>query len=273
MTLELTVVDAFTQVPLRGNPAAVAVVDGFPDEARMQAVAAEMALSETAFCVPRPDGNHDLRWFTPTVEVDLCGHATLATAHVLGGSARFHTRSGLLTCERTAGGSAGSESAAGGPVDGEPAAGAILMDFPADPPDPAPVPSALGLPSVRAFARTRADALVELDDAAAVRSLEPDIGALASLGTRGVIVTAAGDRAGVDCVSRFFAPNAGIPEDPVTGSAHCALAVYWGDRLGRERLVGEQASRRGGTVLMERRGERVAIGGHAVIVSTVTMLV
>ncbi len=253
MAFELTVVDAFTDTPLRGNPAAVALLDRFPDEARMQAIACEMALAETAFCVARPDGDHDLRWFTPTVEADLCGHATLATAHVLGGAARFHTRSGLLSCER--------------------ADGVILMDFPADEPVPAPAPEGLDLTGVTAFATTRFDALVELGDAAAVRSLVPDLAMFAALGTRGVIVTAAGDRPGVDCVSRFFAPNVGIPEDPVTGSAHCALAVYWGERLGRQKLRGEQASPRGGFVLMERRGSRVAIGGHAVTVSTVTMFV
>ena len=257
MTLELTVVDAFTDQAFRGNPAAVAVVGQFPDEERMQQVAREMALSETAFCVPRPDGDHDLRWFTPEVEVDLCGHATLATAHVLGGRARFHTRSGELTC-------------ADGPE------GTIAMDFPADPPATAEAPAglqgAVGGAAARAYAVTPSAALVELADAAAVRALVPDFGALAALGTRCVIVTAAGDRPGVDCVSRVFGPNVGIPEDPVTGSAHCALAVYWADRLGRDRLVGEQASRRGGVVRMERRGERVLLAGHAVTVSRVTFV-
>jgi predicted PhzF superfamily epimerase YddE/YHI9 len=252
MTLELVVVDAFTDRPFTGNPAAVAVVEAFPDEARMQAVAAEMALSETAFCVGRPDGDHDLRWFTPTVEVDLCGHATLATAHVLGRAARFHTRSGLLTCRS----------------EGE----TMWMDFPADPPSEGPPPAGLALERVQAFATCRADALVELADAASVRALEPDLGALGALGTRGVVVTAAGDRPGVDCVSRFFAPNAGIPEDPVTGSAHCALAVWWAARTGRRELVGEQASARGGTVRMLLEGDRVQVGGSAVTVSRVEMV-
>jgi predicted PhzF superfamily epimerase YddE/YHI9 len=252
MALELTVVDAFTDRPFAGNPAAVAVVEAFPDEERMQAVAAEMALSETAFCVGRPDGDHDLRWFTPTVEVDLCGHATLATAHVLGGQGRFHTRSGLLSCRS----------------EGE----TVWMDFPADPPAVAPVPGGLELEGVRAFAICRDDALVELADAAAVRSLEPDLRSLAALGTRGVVVTAAGDRPGVDCVSRFFGPNAGVPEDPVTGSAHCALAVWWAARTGRRELVGEQASRRGGTVRMVLAGDRVRLGGRAVTVSRVEMV-
>jgi len=255
VALELTVVDAFTDTPFRGNPAAVAVVEQFPSEERMQAVAAEMALSETAFCQPRPDGDHDLRWFTPTIEVDLCGHATLATAHVLGGAARFHTRSGVLACTRSD--------------------GIIQMDFPADPPTPADVPPALeaAIAGVQAYSTARSDALVELEDAAAVRAFVPDLGMLAALGTRGVIVTAGADQLGFDCVSRFFAPNAGIPEDPGTGSAHCVLALYWGERLGRDRLRGEQASSRGATVFMERRGERVAIGGSAVTVSKVTLLV
>ena len=254
MALELTVVDAFTDRPFAGNPAAVALVEAFPDEERMQAVAAEMALSETAFCVRRPDGDHDLRWFTPTVEVDLCGHATLATAHVLGGEGRFHTRSGVLACR--------SE-------DGE-----IWMDFPADPPTAAPAPARLGLGGVEvvAYATCRDDALVELADAASVRALAPDFGAVAALGTRALIVTAAGDRPGVDCVSRVFAPNAGIPEDPATGSAHCALAVWWGRRTGRGQLVGEQASRRGGTVRMALEGDRVRLGGRAVTVSRVQVL-
>jgi predicted PhzF superfamily epimerase YddE/YHI9 len=271
--MELTVVDAFTDRPFAGNPAAIAVVDGFPDETRMQAIAGEMHLSETAFVVARPDNSYDLRWFTPEVEVDLCGHATLAAAHVLGGTATFHTRSGELVC--TPGGD-----------------GWIEMDFPADPPvaeeAPMSIAAALGLdagidagpdarpegtPSVRAFARTRADLLVELDGADVVRALRPDLGAVAALRSRCVIVTAAGDRPGIDCVSRVFAPNAGIPEDPVTGSAHCALAVYWGARLGRDELVGEQASARGGVVRMTRRAERVVLGGQAVTVSTVHLLV
>ena len=254
MALELTVVDAFTDQPFSGNPAAVAVVDAFPDVGWMQAVAAEMALSETAFCVPRPDGDHDLRWFSPTIEVDLCGHATLATTHVLGGAHRFHTRGGVLS----------------GWTDPD---GTVRLDFPADPPRPEDPPADIGIPGVVAFARTRQDALVELADAAAVRALRPDLEAVAKLAERGVIVTAAGDRPGVDCVSRFFAPNAGIPEDPATGSVHCALAVWWGERLGRQELVGEQASTRGATVHMVRHGDRVELGGRAVTVSRVSLLV
>jgi predicted PhzF superfamily epimerase YddE/YHI9 len=255
MGLHLIVVDAFTDRPFGGNPAAVAMVDQFPDEGRMQAVASEMNLAETAFVAPRPDGDHDLRWFTPTVEVDLCGHATLAAAYELGGEARFHTRSGLLACQP-----AGD--------------GWIEMDFPADPPVRADVPgSELGVEGVQWCGRSRFDLLLELPDAASVRSLVPDLARLASAGTRGVLVTAVGDREGVDCVSRFFAPNAGIPEDPATGSAHCVLAVFWGDRTGKQQLLGEQASSRGGVVRMRRQDDRVLLGGRAVTVSEVRMLV
>jgi predicted PhzF superfamily epimerase YddE/YHI9 len=259
--MDLTVVDSFTDRPFAGNPAAVAIVDGFPAEDRMQAVAREMNLSETAFAVRRADGSYDLRWFTPTVEVDLCGHATLACAHVLGGAGTFHTRSGELVCVPAAG-------------------GWIEMDFPADPtaPDAAPasLAAALGLDvasAVVGFARGRADLVVEVVDAATVRAVHPDQAAVAALGSRCVIVTAGGDRPGVDCVSRVFAPNAGIAEDPVTGSAHCALAVYWGERLGRDELLGEQASARGGVVRMTRKGSRVVLGGQAVTVSKVQLLV
>jgi predicted PhzF superfamily epimerase YddE/YHI9 len=252
MTLELTVVDAFTDRPFTGNPAAVAVVDRFPDDVRMQHVATEMNLSETAFVVRRPDGDHDLRWFTPTVEVELCGHATLASAHVLGGTARFHTHSGLLACSRGA-------------------SGRIEMDFPATRPTEVEVPAGLGVSGIRWFGRGRFDVLIELADAAAVRDFRPDLAELAAFGTRAVIVTAAGDQPDVDCVSRVFAPNAGIAEDPVTGSAHCTLAVHWGERLGKSEMVGLQASARGGTVHMRRQGDRVVLGGDAVTVSEVRM--
>jgi predicted PhzF superfamily epimerase YddE/YHI9 len=250
--LVLTVVDAFTDRAFRGNPAAVAVVDGFPPDGMMQAVAAELNLSETAFAAPRPDGDYDLRWFTPTVEVDLCGHATLATAHVLGGITRFHTRSGVLTCS----------------PEGE---GMIAMDFPADPPEAAPIPPALPMNGARWFGRGRFDILIELGQADAVRSYRPDLAALAALGSRSVILTAAGDIPAVDCVSRVFGPNVGIPEDPVTGSAHCCLAVFWSQRTGRDQLVGYQASSRGGTVYMRLAGDRVTLGGQAVTVAEVRL--
>jgi len=213
-----------------------------------------MNLSETAFAVARTDGSYDLRWFTPTVEVDLCGHATLASAHVLGGTARFVTRSGLLTC------ATGKD-------------GWIEMDFPADPPVATDPPATLGMGGIRWCGRGRSDLLVELSDAASVRSIEPDLSAIAALEFRLVIVTAAGDKRGIDCVSRVFAPAAGIPEDPVTGSAHCTLAPFWSERLGRVEMVGEQASARGGIVRMRLSGERVILGGQAVTVSNVRMVV
>jgi predicted PhzF superfamily epimerase YddE/YHI9 len=254
MALQLTVVDAFTDTPFAGNPAAIAVVDAFPPDARMQAVARELNLSETAFVVPRDDGTYDLRWFTPAVEVDLCGHATLAATHVLGGAGEFHTRSGLLSCTLAAD-------------------GWIEMDFPVDVPVAIESPaSGLGFDGAVWYGRGRHDLLVQLADAVAVRTLEPDMGRLSELG-RGVIVTAPGDRPGIDCVSRFFAPAAGIPEDPVTGSAHCTLAAYWAGRTGKSNLVGEQASARGGLVRMRLAGDRVVLGGQAVTVSEVALLV
>ena len=253
MELALAVVDSFTALPFAGNPAAVTVLDAFFEDSLLGAVAREMNLSETAFLVRRPDGDHDLRWFTPLAEVDLCGHATLAAAHTLGGAGRFHTRSGVLTCTKN----------------GE----WIEMDLPSDEPVAGAQPEGLGLPAVRSYQRGRTDALVELGDAAAVRGLVPDLDALARLGTRAVIVTAAGDRAGIDCVSRVFGPNVGIPEDPATGSAHCTLAAFWGGRLGRDELVGEQASARGGIVRMRRAGDRVVVSGQAVTVSRVEMTI
>ena len=254
MALALTVVDAFTDRPFTGNPAAVAVVDEFPGKQRMQAVALEMNLSESAFVAPRADGDFDLRWFTPAAEVDLCGHATLASAHVLGGSATFHTRSGILNCEQ-------------GPN------GLLEMNFPADPPAPAQVPSSLAGIDLSWYGAGRFDILVQLGSAEAVRAFQPDLATLSALGSRGVVITSSGDRSGVDCVSRVFAPNVGIAEDPVTGSAHCMLAVFWGDILGKDELVGEQASARGGTVHMRRRGDRVVLGGKAVTVSEVRLFV
>ncbi|MDA8367713.1 MAG: PhzF family phenazine biosynthesis protein [Actinomycetota bacterium] len=252
MSTELWIVDAFAERPFTGNPAAVAVLASFPADGRMAAIADEVHLSETAFVVPRSDGSHDLRWFTPTVEVDLCGHATLAAAHVLGGRARFHTRSGVLDCR--------------------PAGSGLAMDFPADEPVAMAVPD-LGLGPVTWSGRGRDDVLVVVEDAHQVRRMVPDLGAMAALGARAVVVTAPGDRPGIDMVSRVFAPNVGVSEDPVTGSAHCALAGYWGPVLGRDELVGEQASARGGTVGMARAGDRVTISGPAVTVGRLELLV
>jgi predicted PhzF superfamily epimerase YddE/YHI9 len=254
MPLELTVVDSFTDRPFAGNPAAVAIVERFPADDEMQAVAREMNLSETAFAALRSDGSYDLRWFTPQVEINLCGHATLATAHVLGGSGRFATRSGVLTC-----------------TPGED--GWIEMDFPADPPAAAEPPASLGIDGIRWCGRGREDLLLELTDATAVRSLQPDLAAIAALGVRCLIVTAGGDATGIDCVSRVFAPAVGIPEDPATGSAHCTLGPFWSQRLGRNELVGQQASARGGVIRMRMVDDRVILGGRAVTMSQVRMLV
>lgn len=252
MTIGLRVVDAFTDRPFTGNPAAVAIVERFPDEEMMQQIATEMNLSETAFVVPRPDGEYDLRWFTPAAEVDLCGHATLASAHVVGGSVSFHTRSGVLACT--------------------PRGDLIEMDFPADPPSASDAAD-LGLEGVKWVGVGRFDWVVELDDASRVRSFVPDLSRIASFGRRGFIITAPGDRDGIDFVSRTFAPNVGIPEDPVTGSAHCLLAELWGERTGKMEMTGEQASRRGGIVHVRRQGDRVILGGRAVVVSEVRLLV
>jgi PhzF family phenazine biosynthesis protein len=215
-----------------------------------------MNVSETAFLLPHEEG-FDLRWFTPTTEVDLCGHATLASAHVLWEdgyldpveAARFHTRSGLLTCTR-----------------GE---GWIEMDFPAEPAGETEAPEELheGLGAEPVWVgRNRMDLLVELRDEKQVRSLQPDLHALRKIDVRGIIVTSRGIGAGYDFVSRFFAPRAGVDEDPVTGSAHCALAPYWTERLGREELVGYQVSARGGKVRTRLRGDRALLGGQAVTV-------
>ncbi|RUL89676.1 PhzF family phenazine biosynthesis protein [Tautonia sociabilis] len=254
-------VDAFTDRPFAGNPAAVCVLEQPADEGWMQAVAREMNLSETAFLhpEPRPDApdSYRLRWFTPTVEVDLCGHATLAAAHVLwedghrpiGAPISFQTRSGRLSATRSG--------------------GLIALDFPAEPvagcPPVAGLLEAIGESDRPAF-RNRMDLLVLLQDEEEVRSLAPDPGLLRRIPTRGVIVTSRCERPGVDFVSRFFAPAAGVDEDPVTGSAHCALGPFWADRLGRSELVGEQVSARGGTVRVRVAGDRVELAGSAVTV-------
>ncbi|MEP0545753.1 MAG: PhzF family phenazine biosynthesis protein [Rhodothermales bacterium] len=256
MPVPMYQVDAFTDTAFRGNPAAVCLLDRAASAEWMQHVAAEMNLSETAFLVPRADG-FDLRWFTPTVEVDLCGHATLASAHVLWetgrlspeATARFHTRSGLLTATRSG--------------------DLITLDFPATAPQPADAPdglaAALGVEPVH-IARSRFDYLVEVGGEAAVRSLAPDFRALGAIDVvRGIIVTARGSN-GIDFVSRFFAPAAGVDEDPATGSAHCCLAPYWVDKLGRNPLAAFQASARGGTLRVEVRGDRVLLSGHAITV-------
>jgi PhzF family phenazine biosynthesis protein len=259
--LALTQIDAFADAAFGGNPAAVCILpDGFAaSEAWMQSVAREMHVSATAFL--RRNGEvWDLRWFTPALEVDLCGHATLASAHLLWedgilaarDAASFDTRSGRLTCTR-------SDS------------GRIEMDFPTKPAtttDPPPdLLPALGAARARFIGRNAFDYFVELEDDHAVRALDPDHRRLRKVRTRGVIVTAAAPPgADYDFVSRFFASGVGIDEDPVTGSAHCALGPYWSEKLGRRQLVGWQASPRGGRVHTRVEGERVVLGGTAVTV-------
>jgi predicted PhzF superfamily epimerase YddE/YHI9 len=257
VAVSLWVVDAFTSVAFRGNPAAVVLLDetGVRDVDWMRAVAAEMRHSETAFVVRRDDGAFDLRWFTPEVEVDLCGHATLASAHVLfsrsiaSSPVAFHTRSGELRAAATDSG--------------------IELDFPATPGVPCPAPDglvdALGVEPV-ATERAAFYMLAELGDAASVRDLDVDFDRLSAIDTRAVIVTAAGDDPDHDIVCRVFGPNVGIPEDPVTGSAQCMLAPYWVPRLGKDRYVAHQASARGGELRVHLDGERVRIAGNAVTV-------
>jgi predicted PhzF superfamily epimerase YddE/YHI9 len=263
--LSIHTVDAFTRSPFAGNPAGVCILPAARDAEWMQAVAAEMNLSETAFLVARADGSWDLRWFTPAVEVDLCGHATLASAHILWETgklapqtaARFHTKSGLLTAIRSA--------------------NTIDMDFPAKVVERTDPPTDL-LPALGAEAvwvgRNRMDYLVELADERTVRRVTPDHTRLARVACRGVIVTAKADRGTeADFVSRFFAPQSGIAEDPVTGSAHCALGPYWQDRLGKPELCGLQVSRRTGFVGVRCVGDRVFLGGNAVTVLRAELLV
>ncbi|MBK6421080.1 MAG: PhzF family phenazine biosynthesis protein [Gemmatimonadetes bacterium] len=264
MSQPIFVVDAFTDRPFAGNPAAVCVLAAPASEAWMRDVAREMNLAETAF-LHRVGEAFALRWFTPTVEVDLCGHATLASAHVLweeahlvpGEMARFETRSGRLTAVQAGDG--------------------IELDFPRAAAEAVPAPAdllpGLGLGAARWVGRNRFDYLVEVGGETEVRTLAPNFHALRSLGIRGVIVTSLADPGRpYDFVSRFFAPGAGIDEDPVTGSAHCALGPYWGARLGRDALTGYQASARGGTVHVTCRGDRVLLGGQAVTVLRASLL-
>jgi len=257
MSVPLYLVDAFTDRPFAGNPAAVCLPDSHRDATWMQSAAAEMNQAETAFLRPRPDGEWDLRWFTPLVEVELCGHATLASAHVLwetgrvpsASPIRFHTLSGVLTCTKRG--------------------GRIEMDFPAEPATPvqSPAEEAFALGATPTFVgRNRMDMLVVLGSADEVRRLTPVMGQVAEIKARGVIVTARSDAPDFDFVSRFFAPATGVPEDPVTGSAHCCLGPYWSRVLGKDELVGRQVSKRGGTVAVRVMGDRVILGGSAVLV-------
>lgn len=265
MPLAFTQIDAFADGPFTGNPAAVFVLSGFPEDDFMQAIAREMNLSETAFLTREAEAAYRLRWFTPNTEVDLCGHATLASAHALfesgqiaGSEATFETRSGTLHVQRNEDGS-------------------MTMDFPVEEPVERPLPldleTLLGAP-IAWYGENRMDAFVRLSDAGWVRSLDPDLNALARLPVRGLIVTAAEDQPGHhDFISRFFAPQSGVPEDPVTGSAHCALAPYWHGQLGDGPLVGYQASARGGRVRVHQRDDRVMLTGTAVTVVRGELLV
>lgn len=252
LTLPLYQLDAFATRPFAGNPAAVCPLPRWLPNTLLQAIAAENNLSETAFVVAR-EAYWELRWFTPAVEVDLCGHATLATAYALfhygyaeGDNIRFTSRGGNLTVSRE--------------DDGQ-----LTLDFPATPPQPTNAPAdlaeALGNAPTAVF-RTPYDFMAVYPDEAAVRALTPDFRALAGLGVRGVIVTAPGAADEVDLVSRYFAPGAGIDEDPVTGSAHCALAAYWAHTLGHDDLAAHQVSARGGVLRCRVRGDRVLITGQ-----------
>jgi PhzF family phenazine biosynthesis protein len=254
MPIRIVQVDAFTAQPFAGNPAAVCVLPAPADEQWMKDIAREMNLSETAFLHPENEG-YRLRWLTPAVEVDLCGHATLASAHVLwedghlppDENARFHTRSGLITCERLH--------------------NWIEMDFPAkleQPTEPPPqLAQALGVKPIY-VGKNQFDYLIEVEDEKTLRGLQPNHHLLRQIPVRGVIATAKGTD--YDFVSRYFAPGSGIDEDPVTGSAHTALAPFWGKRLGKTEMVGYQASARGGVVKVRLAGDRVIISGQAVIV-------
>jgi len=254
MGLRIYQVDAFTDKLFAGNPAGVCLLLGPRDERWMQNVASEMNLSETAFLYKQGDG-FSLRWFTPAVEVDLCGHATLASAHIVWETgtlkpeeqARFHTRSGLLTADRKG--------------------DWIELDFPSTPDEPSTAPpdllKALGV-TPRYVGKSRFDYLLELDSEETVRRLQPDFAVLKKLGVRGIMVTSPATSPGFDFVSRFFAPGSGINEDPVTGSAHCCLGPYWKRKLSKDEFTAFQASARGGFLRVRVRGDRVYLAGQAV---------
>lgn len=259
MSVPLYVVDAFTDRPFGGNPAAVCPLNDWPDRAWLQSVAAEMNLAETSFVVERPDCSFDLRWFTPEVEVELCGHATLAAAHALwqtGRAAgaddllRFHTLSGLLTARRS-----GDE---------------IELNFPIEAPSPVSVPEHLlegmGVEAISVH-RNRFDYLVEVADEQTVQRLRPDYTRLRQVVIRGISVTSRSDDERFDFVSRFFAPAVGVDEDPVCGSSHCMLGPFWRERLGKSELMAHQISKRGGVVRVTCDGDRVRLAGRAVLVT------
>ena len=263
MTIPITWVDAFSDVAFAGNPAAVCVLEAPLSDARMQAIAFELGIAETAFVSPAGEpGVFGLRWFTPTVEVDLCGHATLAAAHALreGGTVdgaaalTFHTRSGALSAA----------------FEGD----RIALDLPADPIEASPLPEALAGEwdgAVAETGRTAFFCFVALSATEAVRAYEPDLDAIAATGADALLLTAAGEEgSGADYVLRVFGPNVGIPEDPATGSAQCSAGPYWTERLGRagDTLVARQLSPRGAVLYVRAEGARVRIAGHATTVLT-----
>ena len=262
--MKLFQIDAFTSKPFRGNPAAVCLLDEERDAQWMQDVAAEMKLSATAFLLPSRDGlsaandGFSLRWFTPATEVALCGHATLASAHALweesvlaaSETARFHTKSGLLTVTRNG--------------------DLIELDFPATLEQPSEAPAglleSLGINDPVYIGRNKFDYLLEVNSEDVVRELNPNHAGLRKIPARGVIVTSRATTTDADFVSRFFAPGSGVDEDPVTGSAHCCLTPYWSAKLGKEEMTAYQASARGGFVYVQLAGDRVKLRGHAVTV-------
>ena len=256
MGVQIFQVDAFTEKPFSGNPAAVCILPGPYRPTWMQNVAEEMNLSETAFLYKEEDG-FQLRWFTPAVEVDLCGHATLASAHILWETgllnpqeqARFYTRSGLLTAEMKE--------------------GQIELNFPANPDEPAIAPpglfEALGI-TPQYVGRSKFDYIIEVDSEESVRNVQPDFTLLKTVPVRGISVTSLATSPGYDFVSRFFAPRVGINEDPVTGSVHCTLGPLWSKKLGKNDFIAYQASERGGVLRIRLAGDRVYLGGRAVTI-------
>jgi len=263
MGIKIYQVDAFTDTPFCGNPAAVCILPEPREDNWMQNVAREMNLSETAFVVEAKDG-YDLRWFTPSVEVDLCGHATLASAHILWEQGfleadeeiNFHTKSGLLKATKNA------------PW--------IELDFPAKPPEGTTVPreliKAIGV-TPKYTGRNLFDYIIEVESEKVLRELQPDFQAIRQLNVRGVIVTCRAEQGNYDFVSRFFAPGVGVNEDPVTGSAHCCLGPYWKERLNKEEFLAYQASARGGYLRVRVNGDRVTLGGKAITVLSGELIV
>jgi PhzF family phenazine biosynthesis protein len=263
MGLSFSLIDAFTAIPFGGNAAAVFLLPAARDAAWMQTIAMEMNQAETAYLVKADDG-YDIRWFTPTVEIELAGHPTLASAHWLWESgalagdqpARFHSPSGLLIAERRD--------------------DWIRLDFPTTHAEVVPAPNGLAdMLGTRVLwtGKSALDLLVEVESEEALRAIEPDLLPLSKLPVRGVIVTAKAASGPYDFVSRFFAPQSGINEDPVTGSAHCSLGPYWAEKLGKRTLIAYQASARGGVLRLEIGDSRIAIEGQAVTVATGELLV